>query len=103
MRKKVKEINGITIETHKYYDSDTKRIMHKINKEISSYRVLYGNNPKLIVISRELATIFDIELSLMEQRQMIMTPTNDYLEFYSVFGVPCLVSKVLSGLQFEVR
>jgi hypothetical protein len=103
MRKKVKETDGIIIETHKYYGSDTKRIMSKINKEISSYRVLYGVNPQFMVISRELATIFDIELSLMAQRQMIMTPTNDYLELHSVFGIPCLVSKVLSGLQFEVR
>ena len=102
MRKKTKEINGVIIESHKYYDNDFQRIMKNINKKISDFRIIYGTNPQFIVISRELAILFDVELRLMEQKQCIMF-NNQYLEFYSVWGIPCIVSKALDKLGFEVR
>lgn len=103
MRKKVEKINGITIETHKYFKSDTQKILEKMNKAISLFKFEYRDDPQFIIISYELGVLFDMELSLMTQRQMIMVLNDKPLEFYSVFGVPCIVSKALSGLQFEVR
>ena len=102
MRKKIIETKGVRIETHKYFQSDTQRIMEKINKQISSYKLAYGRSPQFIVISRELATLFDIQLNLMTQMIGVMVGDAP-LEFYSIWGIPCIVSRALTGTQFEVR
>lgn len=103
MRKKKTETKCVIIETHKYFKSDTQKVLEKMNKAISSYKLEYRDDPQFIIISNELGFLFDMELSLMTQRQMIMISNDRPLEIYSVFGVPCIVSKALSGLQFEVR
>jgi len=103
MRKKKTETKVAVIETHKYFKSDTQKVLEKMNKAISSYKFEYRDDPQFIIISYELSALFDIELSLMTQRQMIMVLNDKPLEFYSLFGVPCIVSKALNGLQFEVR
>ena len=102
MRKKVTETAGVRIETHKYFQSDTQRVMEKINKQISSYKLAYGKNPQFIVISNELAVIFEIQLCLMTQRIGVMIGDTP-LEFFSIWGIPCIVSRALTGTQFEVR
>lgn len=103
MKKIRKKINATNVETHKYRLEDFQEVMRAINEEISVYRKLYRDNPNFIVISRDLATIFDAQLSLMTQRQGIMILNCKPMEFYSVFGIPCMVSKVLGELEFEVR
>lgn len=98
----VKMENPFEIEREEYTKDSVSKMMGKINNEIREYEYLYGHTPQIIFISRELEILLRTQMELMIYRQSFMI-NNRVFEISSIFGVNCMVTPVLQGLEFEVR
>lgn len=101
-KKIVKFTKGATITENYYVEKEISLTIGKINNAIEFYRHEYRDMPQLIIISRELEILFNMQAELMSQHEMIML--NDKpLHTYRIFGIICLPSPALKDLEFEVR
>ena len=85
-----------------YTEKSIDLTLGRISNEIMEYKQQYGKEPEIILISQALEIIFEMQMKLMEQCQMIML-NNKELKLHYVFGIPCITTPALDGLEFEVR
>lgn len=101
-KKIVKYTKGATITENYYTENEISLTIGKINNAIEFYRHEYRGMPQLIIISKALEILFNKQVELMSQHEMIML--NDKpLHTYRIFGITWLPSPALKDLEFEVR
>lgn len=101
-KKIVKFTKGATITKNYYTEKEISLTIGKINNVIEFYRHEYREIPQLIIISKELEILFNMQIGLMNQHEAIML-NDKVLYTYRIFGITCLVSPALKDLEFEVR